>query len=113
VRPSQTWKANLESASNWLEALQAEGKVSLKALCELSEEIIAEREATQSENAEVEAGSKRFGSRRWKLRDKKGNRRQIALKGTAVQLRDADSSSFLRGSEFCTAPDSHLFSLGE
>lgn len=50
-------KQILEEASNWLEALQAEGKVSLKALCELSEEIIAvDREATfNQKNAEVEA----------------------------------------------------------
>jgi hypothetical protein len=50
-------KQILEEASNWLEALQAEGKVSLKALCELSEEIIAvDREASLNQkNAEVEA----------------------------------------------------------
>lgn len=33
-------KQILDEASNWLEALQTEGKVSLKAFCELSEEII-------------------------------------------------------------------------
>lgn len=50
-------KRILEDASNWLEGLQAEGKVSLKALCNLSEETIAiEREATLNhKNAEVEA----------------------------------------------------------
>jgi hypothetical protein len=40
-------KQILESISNWLEALQAEGKVSLQALCDLSDETINfERETT-------------------------------------------------------------------
>ena len=50
-------KQILESASNWLSAQQAEGKVSLPALCELSDETINfEREATLNQkNAEIEA----------------------------------------------------------
>ncbi|MBR8833612.1 MAG: hypothetical protein DSM106950_06120 [Stigonema ocellatum SAG 48.90 = DSM 106950] len=50
-------KQILESASTWLEALQAEGQVSLQALCELSDETITfEREATLNQkNAEIEA----------------------------------------------------------
>jgi hypothetical protein len=52
-------KQILESISNWLEALQAEGKVSLQALCELSDETINfERETTlNKKNAEIEVST--------------------------------------------------------
>ncbi|MEH2129583.1 MAG: hypothetical protein V7K86_02755 [Nostoc sp.] len=50
-------KQILESASNWLEVLHAEGKISLQALCELSSETINfEREAIlKQKNTEIEA----------------------------------------------------------
>lgn len=85
-------KQILESASNWLEAKQAEGKVSLQALCELSDETITvEREATLNQkNAEIEA-------RLEKIRQKalltatqaSAEQENSTLTGTAVQLRDA------------------------
>jgi hypothetical protein len=52
-------KQILESISNWLEALQTEGKVSLEALCELSDETINfERETTlNKKNAEIEVST--------------------------------------------------------
>lgn len=50
-------KQILESASNWLEMLHAEGKISLQALCKLSTETINfEREAIlKQKNTEIEA----------------------------------------------------------
>ncbi|MEH2248624.1 hypothetical protein [Nostoc sp.] len=50
-------KQILESASNWLDVLHAEGKISLQALCKLSTETINfEREAIlKQKNAEIEA----------------------------------------------------------
>lgn len=50
-------KQILESESNWLEVLHAEGKISLQALCKLSTETIHfEREAIlQQKNTEIEA----------------------------------------------------------
>lgn len=48
-------KQILEDASNWLEALFSEGKVSLQALCEISEETAFECEAINQKNVEVAA----------------------------------------------------------
>lgn len=86
-------KQILESASNWLEALQAEGKVSLKALCELSEEIIAvEREATLNQkNAEVEARLEKIRQQALETaRQERQPQADSPEAGTAVQLRDAE-----------------------
>lgn len=85
-------KQILEEASNWLEALQAEGKVSLKALCELSEEIIAvEREATiNQKNAEVEARLEKIRQQALETAIQKQPQIDSSEAGTAVQLRDKE-----------------------
>ncbi|WGV28412.1 hypothetical protein [Halotia branconii] len=51
-------KQILESASSWLESLQAEGKISLQALCELSDETINfERQAILNQKNSDESDS--------------------------------------------------------
>ncbi|HYX19040.1 MAG TPA: phospholipase D-like domain-containing protein [Nostoc sp.] len=88
-------KQILESASNWLELLHTEGKISLQALCKLSTEtIIFERQAIlKQKNTEIE-------SRLEKIRQKaldtstKATREGDNYKalGEAVQLRDGQIS---------------------
>lgn len=76
-------KQILESASNWLEVLHAEGKISLQALCELSSETIHfEREAILNhKNAEIEARLE--------------NIRQKALEAATVTSVKIDNSTVL------------------
>ena len=84
-------KQILESASNWLESLQAEGKVSLQALCELSDETITfEREATLNQkNAEIEARLEKIQQKALETaRLARAEQKNINPSGTAVQLRD-------------------------
>lgn len=87
-------KQILEQASNWLEALQAEGKVSLKNLCELSEETIAvSREATLNQkNAEVEARLEKIRQQALETakQQKQEPQADSPQAGTAVQLRDGE-----------------------
>ncbi|BAZ28372.1 hypothetical protein NIES4074_08040 [Cylindrospermum sp. NIES-4074] len=75
-------KQILESASNRLEALQAEGKISLQALCELSNETINfEREAILNQkNAEIESRLEKIRQRTLEAAQDKA--------GAAVQLCD-------------------------
>lgn len=84
-------KQILESASNWLSALQDQGKVSLPALCELSDEtIIFEREATLNlKNAEIEDRLEKI--RQQALETARLNsveQENTTPLGTVVQLRD-------------------------
>ncbi|MBW4498265.1 MAG: hypothetical protein KME57_01390 [Scytonema hyalinum WJT4-NPBG1] len=84
-------KQILELESNWLEALQAEGKVSLQALCELSDETISfEREATLNQkNAEIEARLEKIQQKALEtVRLARAEQKNINPSGTAVQLRD-------------------------
>jgi len=95
-------KQILESASNWLEALQAEGKVSLQALCELSDETINfEREATLNrKNAEIEARFEKIRQQALETVEEQRSRgageqgsksekqENSITAGTVVQLRD-------------------------
>ncbi len=85
-------KQILEEPSNWLEALQAEGKVSLKALCELSEEIIAvERESTVNQkNAEVEARLEKIRQQALETAIQRQPQIDSSQAGTVVQLRDGE-----------------------
>ena len=84
-------KQILESASNSLSAQQAEGKVSLPALCELSDETINfEREATLNQkNAEIEARLEKIRQQALEnVRLKSVEQDNTTVAGTAVQLRD-------------------------
>ncbi|MEH2246466.1 hypothetical protein [Nostoc sp.] len=84
-------KQILESASNWLEVLHAEGKISLQALCKLSTETINfEREAIlKQKNTEIEA---RVESIRQKALETTTKTRvklnNSTVKGEVLQLRD-------------------------
>lgn len=84
-------KQILKSESNWLESLQAEGKVSLQALCELSDETITfERQATLNQKKpEIEA---RLEKIRQKVRETprlaNPQQKKTNLSGIAVELGD-------------------------
>jgi hypothetical protein len=88
-------KQILESASNWLEVLHAEGKISLQALCKLSTETINfEREAIlKQKNTEIEARLEKIRQKALeaatKATDKVDNYKAL---GEAVQLRDGQIS---------------------
>ncbi|QHG19932.1 hypothetical protein A6V25_05350 [Nostoc sp. ATCC 53789] len=88
-------KQVLESASNWLEALHAQGKISLQALCKLSDETINfEREAIlQHKNTEIEARLENIRQKTLKpakKADKKVDKSPVV--GEVVQLRDGQIS---------------------
>jgi hypothetical protein len=92
-------KQILESASNWLEFLHAEGKISLQALCKLSNETIHfEREAIlKHKNAEIEARLENIRQKALeaatKISDEVDN---YTILGEAVKLRDGQiSQAFL------------------
>ncbi|MBN3925585.1 hypothetical protein [Nostoc sp. NMS4] len=84
-------KQILESASNWLEVLHAEGKISLQSLCELSNETISfEREGIlKQKNTEIEARLEKIRQKALESATKKGNEvDNYTGLGKAVQLRD-------------------------
>ncbi|MBO3459732.1 hypothetical protein G7B40_033830 [Aetokthonos hydrillicola Thurmond2011] len=83
-------KKILESASNWLEALQAKGEVSLQALCELSDETISfeREESLNQKNLEIEARLEKI--REQAVQSAKPKNKTVV--GKAVQLRDAEIS---------------------
>ncbi len=86
-------KQILKSASNWLEMLQAESKISLQSLCEVSNQaIIFEREATfKQKNTEIE---NRLASIRQKALEiatqSSPESDNSTVLGTVVQLRDGE-----------------------
>ncbi|BAZ24708.1 hypothetical protein NIES4073_56060 [Kalymmatonema gypsitolerans NIES-4073] len=84
-------KQILKSESNWLEALEAEGKMSLQALYKLSDETISfERKATLNQkNAEIEARLEKIQQKALETaRLASAEQKKINLSGTVVQLRD-------------------------
>ncbi|MEH1836840.1 MAG: hypothetical protein V7L29_33575 [Nostoc sp.] len=84
-------KQILESASNWLEVLHAEGKISLQTLCKLSTETINfEREAIlKQKNTEIEARLENIRQKALEAATKAGNKVDSStVLGEAVQLRD-------------------------
>ncbi len=83
-------KQILESASSWLESLQAEGKISLQVLCELSDETINfERQVILNQkNSEVETRLEKIQQQA--LRNITPNNSSEI--GTAIQLRDGQIS---------------------
>jgi len=83
-------KQILESASNCLELLHAEGKISLQALCKLSTETINfEREAIlKQKNTEIEARLENIRQKALETAAKTGAK----VVGEAVQLRDGQIS---------------------
>lgn len=84
-------KQILKSEPNWLESLQAEGKVSLQALCELSDETITfERKATLNQkNTEIEARVEKIQQKALETaRLASAEQKKINLSRTVVQLRD-------------------------
>ncbi|MHC5910264.1 MAG: hypothetical protein ACYTXE_04545 [Nostoc sp.] len=88
-------KQILESASNWLEVLHNEGKISLQTLCKLSTETIDfEREAIlKQKNTEIEARLENIRQKSLKAGDKVDNSKVL---GEAVQIRDGQiSQAFL------------------
>ncbi|MEH2024785.1 hypothetical protein [Nostoc sp.] len=88
-------KQILESASNWLDVLHAEGKISLQILCKLSTETIEfEREATLNQkNTEIEA---RLEKIRQKALENATKTSVKTVGGEAIQLRDGQiSQAFL------------------
>ncbi|MBD0386659.1 MAG: hypothetical protein ICV54_09050 [Nostoc sp. C3-bin3] len=84
-------KQILESASNWLQVLHTEGKISLQALCKLSTEAINfERQAIlKQENTEIEARLENIRQKALETAAKSSKKvdNSTAL-GEAVQLRD-------------------------
>ncbi|MBD2509564.1 hypothetical protein H6G91_20085 [Nostoc muscorum FACHB-395] len=88
-------KQILESASNWLEALHAQGKISLQALCKLSTETINfEREAIlKHKNTEIEARLENIRQKALKPAIKAGKKvDKSPVVGEVVQLRDGQIS---------------------
>ncbi|MEH2315432.1 MAG: hypothetical protein V7K35_29395 [Nostoc sp.] len=88
-------KQILESASNWLEVLHAEGKISLQALCELSTETINfEREAIlKQKNTEIEARLENIRQKALENPAKSSNKvDNSTVGGEAIQLRDGQIS---------------------
>ncbi|MEH2414572.1 hypothetical protein [Nostoc sp.] len=88
-------KQILESASNLLEVLHAEGKISLQALCKVSTETINfEREAIlKQKNTEVEARLENIRQKALKNATKTSQKvDNSTLLGEAVQLRDGQIS---------------------
>ncbi|MEI2580014.1 hypothetical protein [Scytonema sp. PRP1] len=84
-------KQILKSESNWLEALEAEGKMSLQALYKLSDETISfERKATLNQkNAEIEARLEKIQQKALETaRLASAEQKKINLSRTVVQLRD-------------------------
>ena len=69
-------KQILDSASNWLEVLHAQGKISLQALCKLSTETINfEREAIlKQKNTEIEARLENIRQKALKIAIKSGKK---------------------------------------
>ncbi|MBE8997494.1 hypothetical protein IQ274_04505 [Nostoc sp. LEGE 12447] len=88
-------KQILESASNWLESLHAQGKISLQALCKLSTETINfEREAIfKHKNTEIEARLENIRQKALKPAIKAGKKvDKSPVVGEVVQLRDGQIS---------------------
>lgn len=88
-------KQILESASNWLEALHAEGKISLQALCQLSTETINfEREAIlKQKNTEIEARLENIRQKVVENPAKSSNKvDNSTVGGKAIQLRNGQIS---------------------
>ncbi|MEJ6484287.1 hypothetical protein N0Y54_23735 [Nostoc punctiforme UO1] len=88
-------KQILESASNWLEVLHAQGKISLQALCKLSTETINfEREAIlKYKNTEIEARLENIRQKALKTAIKSGKKvDKSPVVGEVVQLRDGQIS---------------------
>ncbi|MEH1891223.1 MAG: hypothetical protein V7K92_17825 [Nostoc sp.] len=88
-------KQILESASNWLEVLHAEGKISLQALCELSTETINfEREAIlKQKNTQIEARLENIRQKALENSGKSSNKvDNSTVGGEAIQLRDGQIS---------------------
>ena len=88
-------KQILESASNWLEVLHVEGKISLQALCELSTKTINfEREAIlKQKNTEIEARLENIRKKALENPAKSSNQvDNSTVGGEAIQLRDGQIS---------------------
>jgi len=88
-------KQILESASNLLEVLHAEGKISLQALCKLSTETINfEREAIlKQKNTEIEARLENIRQKVLETATKAGEKVDNSpVLGEAIQLRDGQIS---------------------
>ncbi|MCC5623341.1 phospholipase D-like domain-containing protein, partial [Nostoc sp. CHAB 5715] len=88
-------KQILESASNWLEVLHTEGKISLQALCKLSTETINfEREAILNQkNSEIEARFENIRQKALEAATKTTSEiDNYKPLGEAVQLRDGQIS---------------------
>ncbi|MEH1904234.1 MAG: hypothetical protein V7L04_23200 [Nostoc sp.] len=88
-------KQILESASNWLEVLHAEGKISLQTLCKLSTESINfEREAILNEkNTEIEARLENIRQKALETATQTSKKvDNSTVVGEAVQLRDGQIS---------------------
>ncbi|ODH01410.1 hypothetical protein A4S05_03275 [Nostoc sp. KVJ20] len=88
-------KQILESASNWLEVLHNEGKISLQALCKLSTEAINfEREAIlKQKNTEIEARLENIRKKALEIAAKASDKiDKSKVLGEAVQLRDGQIS---------------------
>ncbi|WP_335157431.1 hypothetical protein [Nostoc sp.] len=85
-------KQILESASNWLEILHTEGKISLQTLCKLSDETLNFERETKK-NAEIEARLENIRTKVTKT-TRKSDKKSVA--GEAIQLRNGQiSQAFL------------------
>lgn len=103
-------KRLLESVSNRMEMLQNKGRISLQALCEISDKTIRlEREVTFShKNPEIETRLKNIRQQTLEILRQK----HPTLVGTAVQLPDRQIAQvFTEAPQLCAASSSHVFSL--
>ncbi|MBD2560842.1 MULTISPECIES: phospholipase D-like domain-containing protein [Nostoc] len=87
-------KQILEPASNWLELLHAEGKITLQTLCKLSTETINfQREAIfKQKNTEIEARLEKIRQKALEAATKAGEKVDNKALGEAVQLRNGQIS---------------------
>ncbi|MEH2084804.1 MAG: hypothetical protein V7K89_33985 [Nostoc sp.] len=88
-------KQILESASNWLELLHTEGKISLQTLCKLSTETISsQREAIlKQKNTEIEARVEKICQKALEAATKTNNEvGNYKALGEVIQLRDGQIS---------------------
>ncbi len=84
-------KKILESASKWLEELQAEGQVSLKKICKLSDEPLQEEATLNQKNLEIEARIEKIRQQAIKTaRQKSAEQEKTSISSKVVLLPDRE-----------------------
>lgn len=84
-------KKIVESSSKWLEGLQAEGQVSLKKICGLSDEPLEEEANFNNKNLEIEARLEKIRQQVIETaRQKSAEQEKTSISPTVVQLPDRE-----------------------